>query len=258
MQIRIRLFVAGSLLLSFLNFPAVEGKGNTEPYSIEMKDQVIGRVSFQVTPSGAKVTTTTFTFMMLLPEGRFMLINDSAKRYAIFPPEVLKKKLQVYKAEGGKRHYHDDKEFTPFSPWKLAGKPTLMSGLHATKYTRFRTNSKKPPMDKTYIEEIWFTRDVSVPDQVVGILRTMAGSFPTDSKLGFPIKVNEVRIWQGGQQHKVTPRLETIAFKRPFKAKFEEPKTYKKVKDEMSVFMDDSSEDAGMFGLDGLGGTAGK
>lgn len=252
MQTRLWLFIVGCAFIS--NSLSVEARGSAEPFSIDMKDQTVGRMSFQVSPSGAKVMTTNFTFMMLLPEGRLMLINDTAKRYAIFPPNVLKKKLQVYRAEGGKRHYHDDKEFSPYSPWKVAGKPLLISGLHATKYTRFRTNGQKPPMDKKYIEEIWFTRDVSIPEQVTDLLKTMVGSFPTDSKLGFPIKMNEVRIWQGGEQRALTPRLETIAFKRPFKAKFEEPKTYKKVKDEMSVFMDDSSEDGGMFGLDGLGG----
>ncbi len=232
--------------------PAKPAGGPPAPgWELQQWHRMAGRIRLVSNKYGGKFETTHYTLLKPLPGEKMYFLNQQTKRYVNYTVEMWRKKFNFYHKDPGRAK---DAGFTEFSPWKRLGEETI-AGLKCGRYSRMRTNNLPPPNDKTYTEEWSFCRELTVPSALIDLYKkTLYLNY--DAKLGFPMRVKEIREWSGKKAKKVDVSYDTLKFiKGSFpQSFFEMGKDYKQVKDEMSVLMD---EGADMMGGDMMGGGGG-
>lgn len=204
-------------------------------YELQQWQRIAGQIRMEVNKYGGRFETTHYTLMKPLPGPNMYFMNVQTKKYVLSPMDQWREKFTFYHREPASA---SDRGFTPFSPWKKIGVQKIC-GLSAVGYTRMRTNQQPAPNDKTYTEEWWFADKLPVPPDLVEMYRK-SFVMKYDSKLGFPLRIREIREWYGKKQRKVEISYDTISFKKASfpQSMFVVPEGYKKVKDEMSVLME--------------------
>ncbi|MBA3992526.1 MAG: hypothetical protein C0469_03295 [Cyanobacteria bacterium DS2.3.42] len=208
-------------------------------WELQQWHRMAGRLRLVSNKYGGKFETTHYTLLKAEPGATMYLLNQQTKRFVSYTVDVWRKKFNFYQKNPGRSK---DVGFTDFSAWKQLGSEKI-AGLKCSKYSRMRTNRLPPPNDKTYTEEWSFCRDLSVPPALIELYKKTL-NLNYDAKLGFPMRVNEIREWSGRKAKKVDLSYDTIAYKKtsiPQKF-FEIPTNYKQVKDEMSVLMDEGGD----------------
>lgn len=225
--------------------------GKINCVEIEQRQRTVGRVRLLIGDIGGKVETTHYSLLLPTPGNIVHLMNDQTHRYVTFTLPQWRKKFNFYvdsrSGRGDRRQ--TDAEFTDYSQFKKVG-TGIVAGMKSMQYSRFRTNNKPPPRDKLYVEDVWFSHDVSIPTHVLETYKRTL-NFNFDQKLGLPLKMKETRTWFNKKRKTEEISYETLACRKiqvP-KEEFVVPKSYKKVKDEMAVLMDDvEGDDINMFG----------
>ncbi len=228
--------------------PAAQG------WEMQQWHRMAGRIRLVSNKYGGRFETTHYTLLKPLPGERMYFLNQQTKRFVNYDAVTWRKKFNFYHKDAGRTK---DAGFTDFSPWKRIAEEKI-AGLKCMKYSRFRTNNQPPPNDKTYTEEWSFCSALTVPTALIELYKkTLCLNY--DAKLGFPMRVREIREWSGKKAKKVDVSYDTLKYcKSSFpQSLFEMGKDYKQVKDEMSVLMDEGGDGMGadMMGADGgLGG----
>jgi len=220
-------------------------------WELEQWHRMAGRMRLVSNKYGGRFETTHYTLLKPMPGEMMFFLNQQTKRYASFPVGTWRKKFNFYHKDTGRTK---DAGFTEFSPWKLVGKDKI-AGLNVGRYIRVRSNKMPAPNDKTYTEEWSFCPDLQIPQALIELYKkTLYMTY--DDKLGFPMRVKEIREWNGKKNKKVDISYDTIAYKKSSfpQSFFQMGKDYKQVKDEMSVLMDEGGD---MMGADMMGGDAG-
>lgn len=223
-------------------------------WELQQWHRMAGRIRLVSNKYGGRFETTHYTLLKPLPGEKMFFLNQQTKRFVNYDVATWEKKFNFYHKDPGRSK---DAGFTDFSPWKRLAEEKI-AGLKCTRYSRMRTNNQPPPNDKTYTEEWSFCRDLTVPPALIDLYKkTLALNY--DAKLGFPMRVREVREWSGKKAKKVDLSYDTLKYSKSSfpQSFFEMSKDYKQVKDEMSVLMDEGGDAMGgdMMGADGgLGG----
>ena len=221
-------------------------------WELQQWHRMAGRMRLVSNKYGGKFETTHYTLLKPMPGEAMYFLNQQTKRYVLYAVKDWQKKFNFYHKDPGRTK---DAGFTDFSPWKHVGDDKIV-GLKVGKYTRMRTNNLPAPNDKTYTEEWSFCRELKVPPSLIDLYKKTL-SMTYDEKLGFPMRVTEIREWSGKKAKKVDLSYDTLSYKKAsFPQKFfEMGADYKKVKDEMSVLMDEGGDMMGgdMPGADGTG-----
>ncbi len=218
-------------------------------WELQQWHRMAGRIRLVSNKYGGKFETTHYTLLKPEPGETMYLLNQQTKRFVSYPVTTWRKKFNFYQKNPGRSK---DAGFTDFSAWKRTGEE-IIAGQKCGKFMRMRTNNLPAPNDKTYIEQWSFCKDLSVPPALIELYKkTLNLSY--DAKLGFPMRVNEIREWGGKKGKKVDLSYDTIALKKTSVPQqfFEIPKDYKQVKDEMSVLMDEGGDMGGDSGTGGL------
>lgn len=229
--------------------PPAKASGPAAPgWELEQWHRMAGRMRLVSNKYGGRFETTHYTLLKPLPGDKMYFLNQQTKRYACFPVNTWRKKFNFYHKDSARTR---DAGFTEFSPWKHIGNEKI-AGLRVGRYSRMRTNKLPPPNDKTYTEEWSFCPDLKIPSALVELYKkTLYMTF--DDKLGFPMRIKEIREWSGKKAKKVDVSYDTIGYKKASfpQSFFAMSPDYKQVKDEMSVLMDEGGD---MMGGDMMGG----
>lgn len=229
--------------------PVKSGGPPAPGWELEQWHRMAGRMRLVSNKYGGRFETTHYTLLKPLPGDQMFFLNQQTKRYASFPVNTWRKKFNFYHKDTARTK---DAGFTDFSPWKHIGNDKI-AGLKVGRYSRMRTNKMPPPNDKTYTEEWFFCPDLKIPTALVELYKkTLYMSY--DDKLGFPMRIKEIREWSGKKAKKVDISYDTIAYKKGSfpQSFFAMSPDYKQVKDEMSVLMDEGGD---MMGGDMMGGS---
>lgn len=219
-------------------------------WEMQQWHRMAGRVRLVSNKYGGKFETTHYTLLKPEPGDTMYLLNQQTKRFVSYSVATWRKKFNFYQKNPGRSK---DAGFTDFSPWKRL-KDEKIVGMKCGRYSRMRTNNLPPPNDKTYTEEWSFCRDLKVPPALIELYKKTL-NLNYDAKLGFPMRVNEIREWSGKKAKKVDLSYDTLSYKKSNIPQqfFQIPGDYKQVKDEMSVLMDEGGDmmggDAGTGGL---------
>ncbi|MCC7531632.1 MAG: hypothetical protein IT342_24220 [Candidatus Melainabacteria bacterium] len=218
-------------------------------WEMQQWHRMAGRVELVSNKYGGKFATTHYTLLKPEPGDMMYLLNPQTRRFVSYPVAAWRKKFNFYRKNPGRSK---DEGFTDFSPWKHI-KDEKIVGMKCGRYSRMRTNNLPPPNDKTYTEEWSFCQDVKVPAALIELYKKTL-NLNYDVKLGFPMRVNEIREWSAKKAKKVDLSYDTLSYKKSFVPQqfFEIPGGYKQVKDEMSVLMDEGGDM--MAGDSGTGG----
>ncbi len=216
--------------------------------------RMAGRIRLVSTKYGGKFETTHYTLLKQMPGDKMNFLNQQTRRYVSYSSDAWRKKFNFYRKDPGRAK---DAGFTEFSAWKRQGEEKI-AGLKCVRYSRMRTNNLPPPNDKTYTEEWSFCRELAVPPALIELYKKVL-YLQYDAKLGFPMRVKEIREWNGKKARKVELSYDTLKYNKASfpQSFFEIGKDYKQAKDEMSVLMDEGADmmDGDMMGGDGsLGG----
>ena len=234
--------------------PAVTGGPAAPGWELHQWHRMAGRIRLVSNQYGGKFETTHYTLLKPSPGEKLFFLNQQTKRYVQYTTEKWRKKFNFYHKDPGRSR---DAGFTEFSAWKRIGEEKI-AGLKCSRYSRMRTNNLPAPNDKTYTEEWSFCRELAVPSGLVELYKKIL-YLQYEAKLGFPMRVKEIREWNGKKAKKVELGYDTLKFNKGSfpQSFFEIGKDYKQVKDEMSVLMDEGGDMIGseMMGSEGsLGG----
>lgn len=222
-------------------------------WELQQWHRMAGRIRLVSNKYGGKFETTHYTLLKPVPGERMYFLNQQTKRFVSYDAATWRKKFNFYHKDSGRTK---DVGFTDFSPWKRLGEEKI-AGLKCARFSRFRSNNQPAPNDKTYTEEWSFCSALTVPTALIELYKkTLYLNY--DAKLGFPMRVKEIREWSGKKAKKVDVSYDTLKYSKASfpQSFFEMGKDYKQVKDEMSVLMDEGGDAMGgdMMGADGLGG----
>lgn len=216
-------------------------------WELQQWHRMAGRIRLVSTKYGGKFETTHYTLLKPLPGDKMYFLNQQTKRYVNYTAETWRKKFNFYHKDPGRSK---DSGFTEFSPWKRLGDEKI-AGLKCGRFSRMRTNNLPAPNDKTYTEEWSFCKELTVPPALIELYKKTL-YLQYDAKLGFPMRVREIREWNGKHAKKVELSYDTLKYNKASfpQSFFEMGKDYKQVKDEMSVLMDEGGD---MLGGDAMG-----
>lgn len=195
-------------------------------YVLKYQHRDLGRVNVLLGPDKAKLTS--FSVSALLNSDRSVIVySDETKRYARFNKSDWNSKARAF--------WRAPRYDWPISAWKKIGDQSIL-GVKCMHYRRSCGNHQPYPDNKTYVEDLWCTYELSTDKAVMSSLsRAMKSIFET----ALPMKFQETRYW--AKQSSRETRCEILSIKKaeiPL-SEFTVPRTYKLVADEMDVFTQD-------------------
>jgi len=184
---------------------------------LQQTGDVEGKQVAYLSSSGMKVESISYSMLVLPPKFSIMFYSNRSKCYFTSTYEELKARLFR-------------KASSTASDTVRPGRTGKIAGLTARQY--FLDTAKGKHI------EFWTTRDILVPKQFVEYSATIC---EVPAAYGFPLRI--IKTKGDGAKSK---RLETLSCQRTVvpASTWSAPIGYKKVKDEMSVLVGDTSADA--------------
>jgi hypothetical protein len=209
---------------------------------IEIKNDPLGRLTWYISPRGAKIISPIAAMIAAPPSGHLIVFNPETKKYYESPNvQPVKHAMVNYQTAINQKKFH-------WSPWKKLDEETL-SGMKCQHYKRVLLS---PPVDKnrgltsSFVDEAWVS-DIDERKGVKTYLMPLAQIFSWDMPFD-SINLKRISIWdvyQNGKLQKSDPKQEVTLIsvkKRKFTADdFQLPQGYKSCHQLSDVMPDDMS-----------------
>jgi len=225
---------------------AAEPAANTKlnGWEISLKENPMGRMTWYVSPNGAKMISPILSMVVNSPTGKVYLFSAETRRYAEYVDAgVIRKVIRNYDAPSQDRN--------KYSVWVKNGEEPYQ-GLHTITFTRKLLN---PPVDRTRHLTSTYDEKMSVaplPDvkAMTRFIAPIATIFASELPMpGIVVKrVTDWKVYKNGQFEKseMQTELEMLSCKRVSltASDFKVPADYEKRPSETDVLPDGMS-----FGL---------
>lgn len=178
-----------------------------------------------------KVGRLGLIFITKAPEWNAYVFNENTKNFVILPYGEWQKKLIV--SQGSK--FRDPRGQLKLES-RSTGKSAKICNFRAQEYLVDRKGDPKLGIPTQRMTEIWIASEIKAPPQITQVF---CSQLNVPSAKGIPLKAIH------RQNGRMVPVLETLTVqKKALPASLFEPmKDYKKVKDEVGLMMDESTED---------------
>lgn len=170
--------------------------------------------------------------IMKAPEWNAYIFNENTKNFVELPYKEWQKKLII--SQGNKlRDQRGQLRLESHS----TGRTTKICKFRAQEYTVDRKGDAKLGIPPLRMTELWIASDIKAPQQITEVF---CSQLSVPAAKGIPLKA--IHRNNGGR---MVPVLETLDVQRKAipAQNFEPLKNYKKVKDEVGLMMDESTED---------------
>jgi hypothetical protein len=205
-------------------------------WEIALKENPMGRMTWLIAPSGAKMISPILSMVVNSPTGKIFLFSAETKRYSEYVDQSsMSKVIKSYDSSGASAKFK-------WSHWSKSGNENYQ-GQPAVIFTRTMVN---PPTDKarhltsTYDEKIWIA---PFPDSkaMSRFIDPIAKMFVADLPMsGIAVKrVSDWKVYRDGhfQKDDVMTELEMLSCKKVEvkPSEFKVPPDYQKARSETDV-----------------------
>lgn len=214
---QLHILLASLLVLSTSSVQPGEAATAQKGWTLEQTSEDSGRQQMYISDQAIRLNAKFLTLIIQAPKFGAIVFNDKNKRYVDLPYSQWSKRLKS-----------DSK-----LPMKKIGSGERVAGLQTVQYLR---DTGKPHKK----QKIWVSTQLPLSRQLTDFVLNTVG-LPTG--LGLPVRM--VSVYSDGRKEKT--ELNTISFKNaklPPKI-FELPSGYQKVKYEMELLVDKSSDSMG-------------
>jgi hypothetical protein len=200
---------------------------------ISQSSNFAGTVFSELTPTALRMKVGRLGLILITraPDWKAYVYNENTRNYVEMPYHEWQQKLIFSQT---------DKLNNEFGRYKLTakttGKTTRISGLRAYECLVERKGDSKLGVPTEKITDLWIASDINAPPQVAQIFCSRL-NIPTQK--GIPLRATHRN---NGRMVSVLDTLDVHRKTLP-PSNFEPLKNYKRVKDEMGLMMDESTED---------------
>jgi hypothetical protein len=238
----IRLLRATALTVVFpfiLGVPASEARGHSssshsqQGWVISQSSNFAGTVFSEVTPTALRMKVGRLGLILITkaPDWKAYIYNENTRNYVELPYSDWQKKFIFGQTE----KYKDQYGHSTLTA-KQTGKTIRICKLKAFECVVERKGNSKLGIPTEKVTDLWVASEIDAPRQVAEIF---CSRLNIPSQKGIPLRAIH------RNNGKMVQVLDTLDVQRKVlpPSNFEPLKNYKKVKDEMGLMMDDSTED---------------
>ena len=232
------LFCLSAAILFFAGSQAALAKGASgqiqQGWIISQSSNFAGTVLSELTSNALKMRVGKLGLIVIMkaPDWNAYIFNENTKNYVELPYKEWQKKLIV--SQGNKlRDMRGHLRLESHS----TGRTIKICKFRAQEYFVDRKGDAKLGIPPLRMTELWIASDIKAPPQITEVF---CSQLSVPAAKGIPLKA--IHRNNGG---KMVPVLETLEVQRkalPVQ-NFEPLKNYKRVKDEVGLMMDESTED---------------